>query len=399
MANPQTISQHIQAPLEYVYYAVSTKAGWLEWFGLKGIGFVAPETILLIHTTDPHNFIFHFKSFEQNRAVRFTLIELENYHTAEIAIELSGTDQDVTLALTTESEDAALAENLAAIWEKYLPLMKSTIETGKDMVLWNRPFLGVTIEHWITPELAQEKGLPVEYGMLLNSVVEGGGADLAGVGHTDIIAVVDEIKIHSYHDLQTIFSRHQVGDVIPITYYHNNEPKQSSLILGQYPIPKIPANAQDLADDIQDFFDKLNSKIASLMEGKTEAQLDFCPDGNEWSAKQILAHMIADFTDSMAWLSSYIGGQPVHVYTSVQPARLQAIQTVNPTMAGLLDAFKRNQEELLAYVNALPAEVSGRKSSLAMLSFRLHSSFHYHYINHLHQLSNTLIQAADIRGN
>ena len=389
---------HFQAPIEHVYHAMATKSGWIEWFGLKAVGFVSEDSVLQIHTRTYHNFLLHFTSLKKNKSVIFKLIDMNSYQMADVSIELSGKHQDVTVQINIDAEDKAMAETLAPIWETSITSLKPVVESGEELVPWNRPFLGIIIERWITPELAKEKDLPIDHGILLNAVVEGGGARDAGIGNTDIIAIIDGIKVHNYDDITTVFAKNKIGDDVPVTFYHDGEPLETNLTLRKYPAPKIPANTQDLADELRAFFEKLNIKIEQLLKGKTEAQLDFRPDGHEWNAKQIAAHIIADYTDTFEWMGSYITGQPVYAMTSTHPARIRSILAAYPSLPELLAAFKTRQIELLAYINALPAEVSNRKSSLAMLSFHLLGEFKMHHLDHYRQFESTLNQAADIRG-
>ena len=168
--------------------------------------------------------------------------------------------------------------------------------------------------------------------------------------------------------------------------------------LSQFPVPEIPASAQDLADRISKFFDKVNEKVDQLLEGQTEAQLNYRPEGGAWSAMEILAHLTAGFTDTIIWLGSYIVGRPVFSYTSAVPGRVKALLELYPTTDDLLVAFRLRQKELATLISQIPAEVSGRKSSLARLAYNIIMDYSYHYKDHLSQLKETLEQAADVSG-
>ncbi|HKJ28009.1 MAG TPA: PDZ domain-containing protein, partial [Anaerolineales bacterium] len=390
MTQTLTFTKHIKAPIGHVYHAFATKSGWLDWYGYKAGGKVAKNRVLQITAADSEDFLFHFLALEKDRSITFNILELDNYQKAEAHIALSGTDGDVTVSITLTTDAEKLLHTLSEIWEKSLVNLQSIIETGQDPTFMDRPFMGVTVQGWHTPELAKEKDLPVEYGMQLNSVLDDGGAKQAGIDHKDIITALDGTEIHNMENLQAVYDQHQPGDTISVDFYHGSELKQSRLILGRYPTPKIPANAQDLADTMNGYFEKANTKINRLLEGQSEAQFDYSPDGGEWNAKQIMAHLIADFTDTTAWLGSYINGQPVAAHTSTHPARIKTILSLYPTMPELLDTFKKNQKELVAYLEAIPAEVSSRKSSLATLAFTMQSEFNHHYVNHFNQLKETL---------
>jgi len=100
-----------------------------------------------------------------------------------------------------------------------------------------RPALGVrTIP--IDSELADEIGLPVDYGLLIIQVTPGGSADSAGLhggseraylGNTpitlggDLIVAIDDQKIQDEDDLAQIMNNHRAGDTVKITIYRGKK--------------------------------------------------------------------------------------------------------------------------------------------------------------------------------
>jgi S1-C subfamily serine protease len=110
-----------------------------------------------------------------------------------------------------------------------------------------RPSLGIkTIP--IGPELADELGLPVDYGLLIVQVSPGGSADAAGLragteraylGNVpimlggDLIVEVDGQKIETQQDLAQIMDDHRAGDTIKITIYRNKKKMEVNVALGE----------------------------------------------------------------------------------------------------------------------------------------------------------------------
>src|SRR5581483_2766094 len=110
-----------------------------------------------------------------------------------------------------------------------------------------RPALGVrTIP--ISPELADELGLPVDYGLLVVQVVPGGSADQAGLrggneraylGNTpimiggDLIVAIDGQKIESEDDLAQMMNDHRAGDSVKITVYRGKKKLDLTVSLGE----------------------------------------------------------------------------------------------------------------------------------------------------------------------
>jgi S1-C subfamily serine protease len=100
-----------------------------------------------------------------------------------------------------------------------------------------RPALGVrTIP--ISAELAEEIGLPADYGLLIVQVTPGGSADRAGLragteraylGNIpimlggDLIVAIDGEKVADEQDLSQMMNNHRAGDTVKITIFRNKK--------------------------------------------------------------------------------------------------------------------------------------------------------------------------------
>jgi S1-C subfamily serine protease len=110
-----------------------------------------------------------------------------------------------------------------------------------------RPALGVrTIP--ISAELADEMGLPVDYGLLIVQVTPGGSADLAGLhGGTeraylgnipimlggDLIVAIDGEKVEDEQDLSQMMNNHRAGDTVKVTVFRNKKKMDVSVTLAE----------------------------------------------------------------------------------------------------------------------------------------------------------------------
>jgi S1-C subfamily serine protease len=110
-----------------------------------------------------------------------------------------------------------------------------------------RPALGVrTIP--ISPELADEIGLPADYGLLIVQVTPGGSADQAGLqGGTeraylgnipimlggDLIVAIDAEKVQDEQDLANMMNNHRAGDTVKITIFRGKKKIDVTVSLGE----------------------------------------------------------------------------------------------------------------------------------------------------------------------
>jgi S1-C subfamily serine protease len=100
----------------------------------------------------------------------------------------------------------------------------------------------------IGPDLAQQMGLPANYGFLLMQLKPGGAAQQAGLrGGTeqallgnmqillggDLIVSIDGQPIRSSEDISDLMDHQQVGDAVTVTFYRGRRRMTTRLTLGQ----------------------------------------------------------------------------------------------------------------------------------------------------------------------
>jgi len=110
-----------------------------------------------------------------------------------------------------------------------------------------RPALGVgTLP--IDPDLADQMGLPSNYGLLIVQVVSGGAADRAGLragkeraylGNQpimiggDLIVAIDGEAVEDEQDLAQIMNKHRAGDSVKVTVYRGKQKLDFKVTLGE----------------------------------------------------------------------------------------------------------------------------------------------------------------------
>src|ERR1700756_2917376 len=100
-----------------------------------------------------------------------------------------------------------------------------------------RPALGVSTIP-IGPELAEQIGLPVDFGLLIVKMTPGGSAEQAGLrggtergylGNTpimlggDLIVAIDGEKVQDEQDLSQMMNNHRAGDSVRVTIYRGKK--------------------------------------------------------------------------------------------------------------------------------------------------------------------------------
>lgn len=102
------------------------------------------------------------------------------------------------------------------------------------------PYLGLRGPRALTPELAQELGLPPG-GVLVGEVVPGGAAHQAGLrglesgGVPDVILAVEGVAVNSFEDLLREVRKRQVGEKVRLTVRRGERVFQVEALLSPFP--------------------------------------------------------------------------------------------------------------------------------------------------------------------
>ena len=110
-----------------------------------------------------------------------------------------------------------------------------------------RPSLGI-VSYEVGPDLAEQMGLAVDSGILIEQVVPGGAAEKAGlhggteqayVGNTpillggDLIVAIDGQRVTNPQEINAIMEKHQAGDTVSVTFYRGQKKITLKLIAGE----------------------------------------------------------------------------------------------------------------------------------------------------------------------
>jgi S1-C subfamily serine protease len=110
-----------------------------------------------------------------------------------------------------------------------------------------RPSLGI-VSYEIGPDLAEQMGLAVDSGILVEQVIPGGAAEKAGlrggteqayVGNTpillggDLIVAIDGQRVTNPQEINAVMEKHQAGDTVSVTFYRGQKQITLKLIAGE----------------------------------------------------------------------------------------------------------------------------------------------------------------------
>jgi uncharacterized protein YndB with AHSA1/START domain len=386
----------LKAPAAAVYRAFSSSTALREWFCDAAQADPRPGGRLYMWWVSGYYTSGEFIALTPNKKLTFTWHGKGEPAPTRVTVSLAAKRDSTVLTVTQDRLGPAkiwapIAAQYARGWEAALQNLQSVLEAGPDLRIVRRPMLGISGGDDLTPETAAKLGVPVKAGLQLDSLVDGMGAQAAGLQKDDVIVKLGGKKITGYVSLGAALQGHRAGDVVPVAFYRGAEKKTIQLTLSARPVPEMPASPVEVADKVRELYAETDAELAQVFADMSETAVTRRPTSNDWSALEILAHIILAERDQIEFVSELLLGNErwYDGYGGNVPAPIQALLAVYPTVAELLAQLKRTEAEVVALIAALPPDFVERKGSHWRLSMTLpFITLHIH--EHLGQIKAAL---------
>lgn len=317
----------------------------------------------------------------------------------EVTLALSGKNDTTTLTLThaglgTGKKWAPTRAEFEKGWEVALQNLQSVLETGEDRRITMRPLLGLTGLEPLTAETATLLNVPVHRGLRLHGVVPDLGAAQAGLQKDDVLVQVDGVKVATWPHLLNVVQKHLAGDTLPVVFYRGQQKLTLNLQLSPRPLPTIPNTAAELAKTMRHAYDQVDELLANTLSHVSEKQAAQRPAPDEWSAREVLGHLLLTERDTTAWLAELVSGAERHYddYPNNNPERLTALLEAYPTVSALLAELKQHEVETVAFLQNLPPSFVANTSTYWRLAYNI-LPLTDHVYDHLKQIQTALTAA------
>ena len=364
-----SIEIFVNAPVHFAWRAFTNSTSLREW--LCDVATVAPNPGGRMYLAWNSGFYSsgHYLELEQDKRVKFRWFSNMDPVPTEVTVTVSEKDDGSLIRLEHElPDDEAWKGKVISFqddWAESLENLKSVLETGVDLRIANRPMLGI-VPGDFTEEQAQALGVPVREGIRLDGVVDGMGAQLCGLQRDDVLV---EFAGHALRNDATSFANaikgKKGGDKIEVSFYRGPERQTLTMELSRRPMPEVPFDPAELERRAREIYEPALAELEQCFEGVSDAQAMQRPEPNEWSALEVVAHLVAGERFNLIFLTGLIDGyEPVTdgFGTNIH-AQVQAMVKANPSVDLMLGALRRAVEETLAYVSLLPAEFVANKGS------------------------------------
>jgi uncharacterized protein YndB with AHSA1/START domain len=281
---------------------------------------------------------------------------------------------------------AEIAKVYEVQWRSALENLASILENGSDLRITRRPMIGVIIDDF-NAEIAAKLGIPVDYGTRLSDVVDGMGAQKAGLQKDDVIISVDGHDLTTGTTLTSYMASKHAGDGVDLVYYRGSEKRTAKMKLSGRPIPPMPSSGLDLSIQVEPIYKQFENEIEEIINNASEIACSHKPNASEWSAKEVLAHLIHSELGWQNAASEIIGGAEAlyDAYGGNVQARVEGTMAIFKTKDELLKELENHDAETISMMAHLPKEFLLQKGRFWKLTYQAHQNI-YHQQLHIEQM-------------
>ena len=319
----------------------------------------------------------------------------------QVLLEATDGGARLTLAHTIEGSGQDYEQTIKdfkAEWPRSLENLASVLETGQDLRFVKRPMLGIFLNDF-NAEIAARQGVPVSEGVRLQSVIEGMGAEAAGLRSDDVIISMGGRPVTDFPSLTVALQGHQAGDTVEVVFYRGPELKTVQMKLSGRSLPEIPATAAEMAERTWAISQNDLTELEAFLQGVSEEEASYKPAAEEWSVKEILAHLIhserglqAAIVEMYAGFERIADDFPGNIY-----AQVAATVSAYPSLSDLHQELERSLKESAALIKAAPTEFVARKGSFTRLGYNCLDTTGSHLNTHLEQIQAVVEEARQVR--
>jgi uncharacterized protein YndB with AHSA1/START domain len=371
MAKTQTLKfkRTLNATPEAVYRALTNATALREWLCDTAVAEPRKGGRLYLAWNQGYYAAGEYLKLDPGRKVAFSWQGQGEPGATEVRVSIAEKKSGTVVTLEhrgvgTGKKWAEASEEVARGWVAGLENLQSVLETGQDLRFTLRPMLGITGLNSLSPEDAVRLSVPTQQGVVIDGTVPGMGAEAAGLQKDDVLITIGKHKVSSFPTLAGALQQHRAGDKVTVTYYRGGEKQTAEMELSRRPLPEIPGTAGELAETVRKRYEESNAILAQALEGISAAEADFRPAPGDWTAKEVMAHLIIGERDNHPYVAELVAGEE-RPYTDFSNSHLRTRGTAEayPTLEAMMAALRGAQAETVHMLAALPDEfVAGRRS-------------------------------------
>ncbi len=398
-ADMESFQTSVQASPELVYRAFTRGVGLCEWLCNGARSFPKVGGMVTMWWNSGYYTVGEFVRLEPNHTVVFKWQGRNEPHASQVQVQITGENDHTLVEIThrglgSEEIWTEPRRELHKGWEQGIENLKSVLETGKDLRVINRPGMGIYPAE-LSVEMKKEHNFPVDKGIFLHQVIEGRGAEKAGLQKGDLVTKVGGSPVERIEMLLQVLGRQKMGSQVEIEFYRGTEKKLVTLELMPLPMPQVPDTHAELIKQLEESYEAEFHKLQAALANVTDEAASWKPTPEEWSIKEILAHLIHTERDNQVGMHTLLLDEDFEWVDNTLERGVATIAAY-PTISELMDEIYRAQKETIHFLKVLPQSFLARKGSYWKVAQNLLTN-DTHIEEHVEQIQQNLQQMAAIR--
>ena len=389
----------IKAPAKLAYRAFTNSTSLREWLCDVATVEKHPKGRMYLWWRGDFYSSGHYLELDENKCVKFRWYASIDPAPTDVTVSIMEKEGGTLVCMDHEVPDepswSKIAETFRKNWVDSLENLKSVLETGVDLRISTRPMLGIAPGDF-TEDQALALGVPVREGLRLDGLVDGMGAQKAGLQKDDVLVEMAGHPVRSdATSLPNAIAGKKGGDTIEVIFYRGPEKKTINMELSKRPMPDVPFEPAELAKQARELYESALAELEKCFEGYSDEQAMARPDPKEWSALEIVAHLVQNERFNSIFLTSLIDGYELTTdgFGSNVTAQVEATVKANPSIQLMLEMLRRTVEEVLTYAELIPEEFTMNRGSYYRFGFGLLQP-NFHITGHIEQVKNALTAAS-----
>ncbi len=390
-----TFEKQVKASPEIVYQAFTNSTSLREWFcDFASVDLRSGGRIFLGWNSGFYA-AGEFLDVQKDEKVLLTWFGRDEPAATRVLIQLTKLEDGTHIRLEHQEVGSGpdwddTVNEIDKGWNSSLENLASVLDTGEDLRFTKRPMLGITVTDF-NEQIAQQMGIPVSAGIRIDSTVDGMGAEAAGLQGGDVIISMDGKATTGFYSLTAVLADRRAGEKVEVVFYRDRDQRSVQMELSGRPLPEIPPTTKDLAEFLTERHHKIQQELDEFFTGVTDAKASFKPDPNEWSVKEVLAHLIHGERYWHRWMTELLARS--ESYQDDSPGNLQApidaTVAAYPTLGDLREEYRRSSMETIALIASFPDDFVQNKASYWRIAYNLIEDPYHHRV-HLDQMSKAI---------
>jgi predicted transcriptional regulator len=251
--------------------------------------------------------------------------------------------------------------------------------------------LGIYPSQLVDEEMVSKLNLPVNTGVQIGGVVEGLGAEAAGLQNDDVIFSLNNYLLKDYTDFAHAVADVNAGDVVEVVFYRKDHKHVVNMELSRRPSPEVPESADALSQQVARSYQEFDTQLDEVFSGVTDTQASYRPGSKEWSAKETLVHLL--YTER--WLHLAISCAVADQRMGGFVNQLELIKAIadSYTLPDLITELKKCEQLTVNPMASLPDEFVADKRRYINFVSSFGQGFAKHSQSHLLQIQSALSAA------